>query len=239
MESKECWYCGAPFVPDNEAQIYCSAECYEADNEYSPPFNFHYKRKCLTCGEFFVPKKPNSRYCCKKCRLVNQNKVLKEKRSKERALKPAKNAKCAYCGKEFEIKQAWRKFCSIECSIAWRDIYQKERYKKIRAEKLAKKVETQNRQVEGEVDTLANGKPIINMQRGANNTHYAPEAVRYLYKKGKPTKPPKRKSTLDQITKEAAECGLSYGKYRAYLNMGKTYEELKAAFEKTLSIKAL
>lgn len=38
-------------------------------------------------------------------------------------------------------------------------------------------------------------------------------------------------STLNQVAREADECGLSYGKYKVQLKMGKTYEELKTEYE--------
>lgn len=41
----------------------------------------------------------------------------------------------------------------------------------------------------------------------------------------------KKTTSFEQISREADECGLSYGKYRAQLMLGKTYEELKAAYE--------
>lgn len=36
---------------------------------------------------------------------------------------------------------------------------------------------------------------------------------------------------LEEWCREARECGLDYGNYRALINMGKTYEELKAQAE--------
>lgn len=38
-------------------------------------------------------------------------------------------------------------------------------------------------------------------------------------------------SALDKTIREADECGLSYGMYRAQLKLGKTYEDLKADYE--------
>lgn len=37
--------------------------------------------------------------------------------------------------------------------------------------------------------------------------------------------------SLAEWCREAAECGLDYGNYRALINMGKTFEELKAQAE--------
>lgn len=40
----------------------------------------------------------------------------------------------------------------------------------------------------------------------------------------------KVKRTIDDYIAESAACGLSYGKYKAQLRLGKTFEELKAAY---------
>ena len=44
--------------------------------------------------------------------------------------------------------------------------------------------------------------------------------------KEKTSRKKKRNSTIDLINRQALECGLSYGKYRAELAKGKTYEEI-------------
>lgn len=54
-------------------------------------------------------------------------------------------------------------------------------------------------------------------------------AQKIKYAKRKPNPPPAK--TLNQIAKEADACGLSYGKYKLQLKSGKTFEELKAAYE--------
>lgn len=41
----------------------------------------------------------------------------------------------------------------------------------------------------------------------------------------------KKNRTIDDYIAESEACGLSYGKYKAQLRLGKTYEELKAAYE--------
>ena len=39
------------------------------------------------------------------------------------------------------------------------------------------------------------------------------------------------RKSLDEWCREASECGLDYGNYRALINQGKTFEELKAQAE--------
>ena len=41
----------------------------------------------------------------------------------------------------------------------------------------------------------------------------------------------KKKRTIDDYIAESEACGLSYGQYKAQLRLGKTFEELKAAYE--------
>lgn len=48
-------------------------------------------------------------------------------------------------------------------------------------------------------------------------------------------KTPKKIKTFDDYDREAAECGLSYGKYKAALKLGKSYEQLKAEYESRVS----
>ena len=213
MGSRYCYYCGAPFIPENQQQYYCNAECYEADNEYPPPFELGYRRKCLNCGAWYVPKTKKNLYCCSKCR--NHYNYKNKSDSKQKPI-----AKCANCGKEFEIDARHFRYCSADCREAWTraksKTYYRERHRTLMGgEFLEEKSPTPI--------TLENGKPIIGERIG---TLEEPTPFRVL------SKPPKRESTLEQIMKEAAECGLSYGKYRGYLTLGKTYEEIKAKFGK-------
>ena len=46
----------------------------------------------------------------------------------------------------------------------------------------------------------------------------------------KPKKPPKK--TFNELVAESDACGMSYGKYKVALKSGKTFEELKAEYEK-------
>lgn len=47
------------------------------------------------------------------------------------------------------------------------------------------------------------------------------------YKARFPNGDPSAPKSLDQWVKEADECGMDYGNYRALIGMGRTYEELK------------
>lgn len=42
---------------------------------------------------------------------------------------------------------------------------------------------------------------------------------------------PRTDKTLEEWQHEAQQCGISYGKYRAAINQGKTFEELKNYYE--------
>lgn len=68
---------------------------------------------------------------------------------------------------------------------------------------------------------------------------YCSGACRYANERANCTKqaPPilrakkKKKRTIDDYIAESEACGLSYGQYKAQLRLGKTFEELKAAYE--------
>ena len=67
---------------------------------------------------------------------------------------------------------------------------------------------------------------------------YCSGACRYANERTNRTKqaPPilrakKKKKTIDDYIAESEACGLSYGKYKAQLRLGKSFEELKAAYE--------
>lgn len=42
-------------------------------------------------------------------------------------------------------------------------------------------------------------------------------------------------SNIDDANKKAAECGLSYGKFKAQLRLGKSFEQLKAEYQRSKS----
>ena len=54
------------------------------------------------------------------------------------------------------------------------------------------------------------------------------KAIERVKPKPKPKTKPKPAKTLEQWAREAAECNLDYGTYRGLIQLGKTYEELKA-----------
>ena len=47
-------------------------------------------------------------------------------------------------------------------------------------------------------------------------------------------KPAPRIKSFDDYAREADECGLSYGKYKVALKLGKSYEQLKAEYQRRL-----
>lgn len=70
------------------------------------------------------------------------------------------------------------------------------------------------------------GRPFV----GDGNTCDKCRNNRDLEHAPKPKK--KRESRFDLISRRAAECGLSYGIFQSQLRLGKTYEQLKADYER-------
>lgn len=206
---RECWYCGAPFKPKNERQHYCNAECYEADNEFLPPPELGYTRRCLLCGKEFKMTRSNRVFCNRGCQREFNRRKQRENLKEIRT--------CPICGKEFEKDRQHLKYCSDECRLKGYRIQNRESQERIRAE------------LKAQADSL----PVRPDKVGGIPTIEMPAPFRPVNENGKPTK---RKSTLDQIIKEAQELGLSYGKYRALLNTGKTFEELKAKKKQLLNV---
>ena len=60
---------------------------------------------------------------------------------------------------------------------------------------------------------------------------YCSVECRIEAEKNRKKKKKSRQSSLNEVARQADECGLTYGKYRVMLRMGKTYEELKAEYE--------
>lgn len=123
---------------------------------------------------------------------------------------------CCQCGVVFESDNLARHFCTPECHDNFLASLDTEKYCVVCGKKF----------------TLTNYRYSAKRTcsaacRAKRKSVYAKD--RYIKEL---LKTPRHK-TLWDYAREADECGLSYGKYRAALNMGKTYEELKAAYEES------
>lgn len=158
--------------------------------------------KCEFCGKEFQKRAATQKYCS--CTCQRKAEYLREHREK----KP-KIAKCAFCGIEF-LSYNGRKYCSEKC-----------RQKKYYSQKNnpQKKIRTTH--------CLYCGVPL---PHNIKSTHrkFCCALHGEKYRRGERLTPTKAGKSLAEWEREAAECNLDYGNYRALLNVGKTYEELKA-----------
>ena len=140
-------------------------------------------------------------------------------------------AKCKICGREFTLKTPFQKCCSAECSEENKRQLSREREAGLRAaiKALDKAVPVIYKKTcvrcgcefTATVPTKQYcSKECLLLARQARNA----EQRRRLQQPKKPA----RVSEINEIARQAAECNLDYGTYRGFLNMGKTYEELKA-----------
>lgn len=189
--------------------------------------------KCEYCGREFEPSRSNQRFCSYKCNQKywyhNNPEYRARKKAKSQEHKAARLDRvrtCAICGKEFKPIRSPQKCCSPEC--------RKEHYRRYFNDYFHK-------------HHSAKEKLPLPVCRNCGN-EFKPDNsgkifccrecyVEYCSAKKAAAKKPAAKNdgkTLGQWVREAKECGLDYGTYRAYLNMGKTYEELKAKHEREL-----
>lgn len=201
----KCKNCGCEFDPRHGLQKYCSAECAAAVKLAQ---NRGYRRrkvgsarvvKCAVCGKEFTARASNIKTCSAECRKKYKRTAYYEK-------KPARKVKCKICGREFETKSSRKQCCSEACSLQNSYNHCRERYYRVR-------------------------KPAREAARAAASSSASVSASVSERKRGKlepPPAPAEPKKPMSEWVKEAAECNLDYGTYRAFRNMGKTYEELKA-----------
>ena len=222
----KCENCGAEFDPRHGLQKYCSAECAQAvklaqNREYSRRHHVGSTVvvKCAVCGKEFTARATNIKTCSEECRKKYRATAYHEK-------KPARKVKCKICGREFETKSNRQQCCSEACSLQNSYNHCRERYYRVgkparalaRAERKYGKSEPRKCEHCGK-----EYKPTTVAQRYCCRACY--ESARHHEPPPEPAEP---KKPMSEWVKEAAECNLDYGTYRAFRNMGKTYEELKA-----------
>ena len=126
----------------------------------------------------------------------------------QRSINWPKTRKCAICGEEFAVKTYNQKYCSDKCR------------------RLAEGKEDKTRKC------LNCGKEFFSFS--AQRKFCCKECGNEYRKKLK--QPKVKTKTLDDWIREANECNLDYGNYRAMIESGKTYEELKATADNRLMI---
>lgn len=140
---------------------------------------------------------------------------------------------CPVCGKEFKTPYSRKNYCSSACTD------------KAYQERLAKErvaFHVKNCPVCGTEFTTSNSTRIYCSKRCCNvasrgglteEERRQKERERRARERAAELNRPTPKKSLAQWAREADECGLDYGTYRALLNMGRTFEELKAAHHTT------
>ena len=219
-EEKACLICGKNFVPRERRQKYCSDKCrcaaYLAKKRHAPK-----KVKCPQCGEEFVPHAGRQKYCSVECR--EKFRLQHQKNQGEQNAQGLYEKTCPVCGKIFSTEWRHKKYCSDAC----RQKFILDR----RREKREAEAALEGRIISNETQCLVCGKTFS--KNSASQLFCSVEcrkkhqATRQSAEKTAPEK--KKKKSLFQWQQEAAQCGLSYGKYRAAVDcFGKTFDELLA-----------
>ena len=160
-------------------------------------------RECPNCHKKFATTCSTKKYCSSYCKDAYIS--MRAKLHPPRPLPESR--KCEFCGKEFKPKSHNQKYCSDKC----------------------------NRAVNSGRKILQEGKPKIKCPQCGKefvpnpNQKFCSSRCQDRHCKGRP-RPAKESAgkTLDDWVREADECNLDYGNYRALIELGKTYEELKA-----------
>lgn len=214
-----CSNCGKEFEVDithnrSYARKFCCDDCrYTFFNRCRKELNAALltEKQCPACKEWFKPLSPRAtkqKFCSPACR----EKFYQSVRNPD--YKPRGELFCIVCGKKLSGRQT--KYCSNKCEKVARNSNH--------AEKLYKC-----------------GICGVKFQPSHGGSHYTcpqcfAQANAQAKESLKPTKPDYLSGKdFDTLSRESAECGLSYGKYKAALKLGKTYEQLKAEFESRFS----
>jgi len=134
--------------------------------------------------------------------------------------------KCEYCGKEFVSIHGQIKYCSAQCRRMVRRNKNRERRALKDAEYewvLCAVCKRYFKRVKGTNELFCSTK----CRSKEPHINHAQNKAQALTDKAvkRPTK------TLDDWAREAFACGIDYGTYRALIDRGKTYEQLKAQYE--------
>lgn len=162
--------------------------------------------KCLICGADV----PAGRfvYCSAACA---RQAALARGRNRDKTHTTPAEAVCPICGKVFKPKPN-EKYCSYECKNIARNRSLSLSRKQRRTGYSVKKCEVCGKEF----------KPVNGSQKCCSPECSIGERRRKTNAKPAPPK------SLAEWCKEARECNLDYGNYRALITSGKTFEELRA-----------
>ena len=221
LRKVKCPICGKEFETTNSRQIYCSAKCknvqlYANVSNRRPTL----LRKCDVCGAEFVPDKYHRLYCSEKCRDIGYQKFA------YKPMQPVEKT-CKHCGEKFMAETGQQKFCSEDCRKRyWLNQKAIRRQQKRYADLSG--LSEQTEKPKGTKKREFRFSPKIKNRESewspANPKPVEPMSKLERFKLG-------NKDKQQLMALEASECGMSYGRYKLALEQGKTYEELKAAYE--------
>jgi len=211
---KKCVICGTEFESPYPHKVTCSPECSKAhhnrrstalkkEKHDNPTQNSDNPPiKCQHCGKEFIKWRGNQKFCSAQCRDNH------EKANRPKA-QPKPPKVCAQCGQEFIPTNNNQKYCSVVCCEAhWH-----------------------RSAVEKTLTCKTCGKKFTDVY----NAKYCSKKCRDEAIKKEQAKQAMAKATGEKVktlsdwTREARECNMDYGQYRAQIEVfGKTFEELKA-----------
>lgn len=174
--------------------------------------------KCEFCGIEFTTDNKRRKYCSVKCRRAAER-ARKQNPSEDRAT-------CLICGKSFVRRKGTERYCSMDCRTEMNRRWQREHRKPVmkKCETCGKEFTPCNRRQKYCSPDCYNQKHREQHLKLLQQQTPAQKRAQDLIDKQikRPTK------TLDDWAREAAECGLDYGTYRALIAQGKTFKQLKA-----------
>ena len=146
--------------------------------------------------------------------------------------------KCPECGREFERKSPVHKYCSPECAMNHQIGVRKTQPFTLTCLQCGKTFRSFSSKSKFCSSKCYNESRIVKTCPGCGKTFettnpgkvFCTQECRLDYRRAqmKLADKPKTGKTLEQWTREANECNLDYGNYRALIAAGKTYAELKA-----------
>ena len=203
LHLKICPVCKKEFETLNNLKVYCSRRCQWQAIKKPRGKAETVTKKCVVCGKDFETKNQAVLTCSKECSYVRNLELSKQKRH-EKNIKTVCLKVCPICKNEFVPSVKHQKFCSEKCRRAYN----------ADKDSLNRKQRRLDYDFQNEEYVEIHRDILTNLLRRIFNR----ETVRKNSAKRKP---------LDDWIKEADICGLSYGKYRAAVEVfGKSFEEL-------------
>lgn len=199
LEGRICKYCKRTFTANVRQQKFCSVECRKQFRLEANRCG-PVEKTCIVCGKTFSSYIPQKNTCSTECA---------DKLYHSRQKKPSqKEYQCRKCGKIFQAEHDGKHvFCSAECRLNF--------YKRnpLRPKKFCLHCGK-----EFSYDPADKVKEFCSLK--CEKAHASKTAFS--------STPKKQKKSLEQWQREATQCGMTYGQYRAMVEkFGKTFDELK------------